>query len=71
MRNQAAPAVFEVRDELAGDLDDPGGVGVGGDAEQVHDAPLHLDHEQDVVAPQRDRLGGEEVGGQEALGPGL
>jgi hypothetical protein len=37
----------------------------------VHDAPLDLDHEQDVVAPEGDRVDGEEVGGQDALGLGL
>jgi hypothetical protein len=64
---EAAPRVFERGDEVAGDLNHPVTVGVGGDAEQVHDAPLDLDHEQDVVAAEGGRLDGEEVGGQEAL----
>ena len=41
---EAAPRVFEVGGEVAGDLNHPVTVGVGGDAEQVHDAPLDLDH---------------------------
>ena len=43
---------------------------VGGDAEQVHPAPVDLDHEKHGEAPQCDRVDGEEVGGQDALGLG-
>jgi hypothetical protein len=37
--------VFELGTEVAGDLGDPRAAGVGGDAEEVHDASLDLDHE--------------------------
>ena len=64
---EALPGIFEVGGEVAGHLGDPGAVGVGGDAEHVHDPPFDLDQEQDVVAAQPCRLDGEEVGGQDAL----
>lgn len=71
MRNRKrCPGVFEVQDEVAGDVNHPVTVGVGGDAKQVHDAPLDLDHEQDVAAPQRGRLDGEEAGGPAGAWPG-
>ena len=45
-----APGVFEVGGEVTGHLGDPGTVGVGGDAEQVHPSPVDLDHEEHVVS---------------------
>src|SRR5664280_67882 len=36
----------------------------------VHHASLELDHEQHVVAPEKDRVDVEEVGGHDALGLG-
>ncbi|HET9059310.1 MAG TPA: hypothetical protein VFN61_05265 [Acidimicrobiales bacterium] len=62
--------VFEVRGELARHLDGPGPGRVGRHSEQVDDAAVHLDGEQDVVAPQRHRAGLEEVGRQDRLGLG-
>jgi hypothetical protein len=43
---------------------------VGGDAEQVHPAPVDLDHEKHVEAPEENRVDGEEVGCQDAFGLG-
>jgi hypothetical protein len=51
-------------------LGHPGAVGVGGDAEEVHDALFKLDHEEHVVAAEEDGVDGEEVGGHDALGLG-
>ena len=78
MRNRNAPArLLEVARQVAGDLGHPRPVGVGGDAEEVDDASVEFDHEQDVVAPQQHGVDGEEVGrhdalrlGAEELGPG-
>ena len=64
------PDVFEVGCEVAGHLGDPGTVGVGGDAEQVHSSSVDLDHEEHVEAAQCDGVDGEEVGGQDAFGLG-
>ncbi len=49
--SEAAARVFEIGGEVAGHLGDPGIVGVGGDAEQVHPSPVDLDHEEHVEAP--------------------
>lgn len=48
---EALAGLFEVGGEVAGDLGDPGLVGVGSDTEQVNDAPFDLDNEEYVVAP--------------------
>jgi len=68
---EAPTGLLELGAEVAGDLGDPGAPGVGGDAEQVHDAPFDLDHEKHVVATEEDGVDGEEVGGHDALGLGM
>jgi hypothetical protein len=45
-------------------------VGVAGYPEDVHPAGRHLHDEQDIQPPQEDRVDGEEVAGQQALGLG-
>jgi len=60
--------VFEVRGEVARHLGDPGHGRVGGHPEQVNDAAVYFDAEQDVVAPERHRVDVEEVGRQDPLG---
>jgi len=62
--------ILQVRGEIAGHLCDPWAVRVGGGSEDVHDAALHFDDEQHVVAPQEDRVDVEEVRGHNALGLG-
>src|SRR5450759_2052888 len=62
--------ILQVRGEIAGHLGDPWAVRVGGRSEDVHDAALHFDDEQHVVAPQEDRVDVEEVRGHNALGLG-
>ena len=42
---EALAGIFEIRGEVAGDLGDPRSVRVCGDAEQMDDAGMHLDHE--------------------------
>jgi hypothetical protein len=48
----------------------PRPIWVGGDAEQVHPSPVDLDHEENIEASQRNRVDGEEVSSQDALGLG-
>src|ERR1035437_260485 len=80
---EASTGLFEIGGEVAGDLSHPWAVRVGSGSEDVHDAALHFDDEQHVVAPQEDRvdveevcghnaldLGGEELGPRWALSPG-
>src|SRR5665647_1979322 len=62
--------ILQVRGEIAGHLCDPWAVRVGGGSEDMHDAALHFDDEQHVVAPQKDRVDVEEVRGNNALGLG-
>src|ERR1019366_9306699 len=50
---ESTTGIFEVRGEIAGHLCDPWAVRVGGGSEDVHDAPLHFDDDQHVVAPKR------------------
>ncbi len=47
--------------QVAGLLGDPGAVGIGGHAGQVHTSRVQFDEEQDVEPPQEDRVRGEEV----------
>jgi hypothetical protein len=56
---------FQVSNEVARHLGDPRAVGVGGHAEEVHDAALDLDHEEHVVAAEQHAVDGEEVGSQD------
>jgi len=67
---QATTVLFEVGSEGAGPWGDPGVVGVGGDAEPVDDPTFDLDHEEDIGAPQRHGVDGEEIGCQYTLGLG-
>jgi len=62
--------VFELGDQVTGDLGDPRTVRVGGDTDDVHDPSLHLDHQQHVVAAEEDGVDGEEVGCHDARGLG-
>jgi len=69
MRNRKGrPASWRSAAKLPPTWATHGAVGVGGNAKQVHDSTLDLDHEQDVAAPERHGIDGEEVGGQDALG---
>src|ERR1035441_416507 len=43
---ESPPGLLEGRGEIAGNMDHPWTVRVGGDAEDMHDAALHLDDEQ-------------------------
>ena len=56
--------------EVAGNLGHPWTVRVGGDAEDVDDAALHLDDEEHVVTAEQHRVDMEEVGSHDALGLG-
>jgi hypothetical protein len=67
---EATACFVEVAHEVAGDLGHPRPGPVGRHTEEVNDASLHFDHEQDVVAAEHDGVDGEEVGGQQALGLG-
>src|ERR1035441_9192900 len=67
---EAPAGIVHVRGEVPGYLGHPGTVRVGGGSEDVHDAALHFDDEQHVVAPQEDRVDVEEVRGHSALGLG-
>jgi hypothetical protein len=49
--SEASPGVFEIGSEVTGHLGDPGTVGVGGDAEQVHPSSVDLDHAEHVETP--------------------
>src|ERR1035437_2843470 len=64
---ESTTGILQVRGEIAGHLCDPWAVRVGGGSEDVHDAALHFDDEQHVVAPQEDHVDVEEVGGHNAL----
>ena len=66
---EASTRLFKVGREVPCDLCDPWAVRVGGGSEDVHDAALHFDDDQHVVAPQEDRVDVEEVRGHNALGP--
>jgi hypothetical protein len=67
----AQPLFAEVHDEIAGLLRGPRPVWVLGDAEDVQEAVAHLEREQDVEPPQRDRaVDVEEVDRQHAGGLG-
>src|ERR1035437_2357090 len=68
--SEVPTGILQVRGEIAGHLCDPWAVRVGGGSEDVHDGALHFDDEQHVVAPQKDRVDVEEVGGDNALGLG-
>src|ERR1035437_3041827 len=68
--SEVPTGILQVRGEIAGHLCDPWAVRVGGGSEDVHDAALHFDDEQHVVAPQKDRVDVEEVRGHNALGLG-
>src|SRR5665213_1152010 len=67
---ESPPSLFEVGGEVAGNLGHPWTVRVGGDAEDMHDAAVHLDDEQYVEASKEDRVDVEEVGCHDALGLG-
>jgi hypothetical protein len=54
-------AVAEVHEQVAGGLDGPRPVGVGGDAEDVHGAAADLQHEEDVQACEGERTVAVEV----------
>jgi hypothetical protein len=56
--------VFEVHEQVAGLLDGPCAVGVGGHAEDVHVPGCHLHDEQHVQAPEEDGVDVKEVAGQ-------
>src|SRR5215211_1329647 len=60
--------LVECRGELADLLGDPGAGGVGGEAGEVDAAAAHLDEEQNVEPLERDRLDGEEVDCEHAVG---
>jgi hypothetical protein len=62
--------VIEVGSEVAGDLGNPWAIRVGGGTEDVDDASLQLNHEQDVVAAEQHGVDVKEVGGHDALGLG-
>ena len=61
------PVSFQVGDEVARHLGDPGPVWVGGDAEDVHDPALDLDHEEHVVVTEKHGVDGKEVGSEYQL----
>jgi hypothetical protein len=67
---EVSSGIFEIGSEVTGHLGDPGTVGVGGDAEQVHPSSLDLDHEEHVEAPEENCVDGEEVGCQDSFGLG-
>src|ERR1035437_8166191 len=53
---ESTTGILQDRGEIAGHLCDPWAVRVGGGSEDVHDAALHFDDEQHVVAPKEDRV---------------
>jgi len=59
---------LECPGELTSLLGDPRSGGVGGAAGEVDAAAGKLDEEEDIQALQRDRLDGEEVDREHALG---
>ncbi len=67
---ESPTCLFEIRDEVTGDLGNPWAIRVGGGTEDVDDASLQLDHEQDVVAAEQHGVDVKEVGGDDALGLG-
>ena len=67
---ETTSSLFQVGGEGAGNLGHPGVVGVGGDAQQMHDPAFDLDHEEDVVAAEQHGVDREEVGRQHTLGLG-
>src|ERR1017187_8174944 len=50
---ESPSSLFEVGGDVAGNLGHPWTVRVGGDAEDIHDAAVHLDDEQYVEASKR------------------
>jgi hypothetical protein len=60
--------LVECPGELAGLLSNPGASGVGGAAGEVDAAAAHLNEEENVEPLERDRLDGEEVDCEHAVG---
>src|ERR1019366_9077256 len=70
MRNRnRRPASSRSEAKLRATCETHGQVRVGGGSEDVHDAALHFEDDQHVVAPKEDRVDVEEVRGHNALGP--
>src|ERR1039458_2096139 len=67
---ESPTCLFDIREEVAGDLGNPWAIRVGGGTEDVDDASLQLNHEQDVVAAEQHGVDVKEVGGHDALGLG-
>jgi hypothetical protein len=67
---ESPTCLIEVGSEVACDLGNPWAIRVGGGTEDVDDASLQLDHEQDVVAAEQHGVDVKEVGGHDALGLG-
>ncbi|HMK98016.1 MAG TPA: hypothetical protein VK425_10750 [Acidimicrobiales bacterium] len=61
---------MKIAGKVAGDLGHPWALGVGGGAEQMDDTSLELDHEQHVVAAEKDGVDGKEVRRHDAFGLG-
>jgi hypothetical protein len=62
--------VLKIGSEVAGHLSNPRSLRISGDTQEVNDASFYLDHEEYVVAAERDRLDREEVGGYDPFGVG-
>ena len=67
---ELADAVVEGHGQVAGLLRHPRSCWMRGDPEHVDPAAGHLEHEQDLQPAQQDRVHGEEVDGQHAVGLG-
>jgi hypothetical protein len=64
---EPAGTLAEVHGKVAGLLDDPGVVRVGGDPEQVDSAGGHLHHDQHVDPLEPDRVDVEEIDREQAV----
>jgi hypothetical protein len=66
----ASRAPVKVHEEVTAGLSRPGAVRVGGDAGQASAAGAVLDDDQGIDPPQQDRVDGDEVGREDAVGLG-
>jgi hypothetical protein len=64
---EAPAALFERGGEIASALGDPRAGRVSGGTEDMDGPPLHLDHEEHVVAAEKDAVEAEEVSCQDDL----
>jgi hypothetical protein len=65
---ESSSLLAEFQQQVAGLLGDPGAVGVGGHAGQVHASGVQLDEAQHIQPSQPDGVDGEEVSGEDPGG---